>query len=301
MIKVLQMAKGEFRMQEINVNPTNGFMMRLNSVSSKLSVTEKKAADFIQAHKEEIIHLSIAEVADQSHTSEASVVRLCKRLGYKGFQHIKISLAKEIVGLTQQIHEAIEANDSIAKLKKKIFQANIQALYDSMEVCEDSELERAIEAIREARYIEIYGNGASGAVALDAQHKFLKLGIKSFVHIDVFMQSMSASVLSDKDVVIAISHTGSNKEVIHAVKLAKAQGATVIAITNFSKSPLTKLADIHLYTAANETMFRTDAIASRIAQLTIIDTLFAGIANYDYENYLKNIEKTRNSTINRKY
>jgi RpiR family carbohydrate utilization transcriptional regulator len=288
-------------MQELKLNPALGFMMHLNSVSSKLSVAEKKAAEYIQSNKEEIIHLSIAEVADRSRTSEASVIRLCKRLGYKGFQHIKISLAKEVVGWTHQIHEAIGAEDSIGTIKKKIFQANIQALYDSMEVCEDKEIEKAIEAIRRARHIEMYGNGASGAVALDAQHKLLKLGIKSYVYLDVFLQSMSASVLSEKDVVMAISHTGANKDVIHAVKLDKDQGATIIAITNFSKSPLTRLADIHLYTAANETLFRTDAIASRLAQLTIIDTLFAGIANYDYETYLKVIEKTRNSTINRKF
>jgi RpiR family carbohydrate utilization transcriptional regulator len=286
---------------DLNVNQTLGFLVRINSVSSSLSAAEQKVAEYIAAHKEEIIHLSISEVAERSQTSEASVVRLCKRVGYKGFQHLKISLAKEVIGWTQQIHEAIEGRDDIATIKKKIFQANIQSLYDSMEVCQDKELEKAVDVIQKAGCIELYGNGASGVVALDAQHKLLKIGIKSNVHLDVYLQSMSASLVTESDVVIAISHTGSNRDVIHAVKLAKDQGATIIVITNFSKSPLTRLADIHLFTAANETMFHSDAITSRIAQLTILDTLFAGIANMNYETYLKNIEKTRNATINRKY
>jgi RpiR family carbohydrate utilization transcriptional regulator len=288
-------------MQDIHIITTLGFIPRLNAISSKLSAAEYKAAEYIKLHKDDIIHLSIGEVADRSHASEASFVRLCKRLGYKGFQHLKISLAKELVGGPNQIHEAIGEEDNIASIKKKIFQASIQALYDSMEVCGDDALEKAIQAIRTARYLELYGNGASGAVAIDAQHKFLKLGIKSFAYSDVFLQSMSASVLTEQDVVIAISHSGANKDVIHAVKLAKDQGAVIIAITSFSKSPLTKLSNIHLYTAANETKFRTDAIASRIAQLAIIDTLFAGLANIDYETNLQNIEKIRNSTINRKF
>ncbi len=292
--------KGERKMGPIQVNQTLSFASRLHANNAKLSATEYKVADYIQSHYDDIIHLSIGDVAERSGASEASIVRLCKRLGYKGFQHLKISLAKEVVATDRQIVEVIDEKDDIAAIKKKIFQANIQGLYDSLDVCSDEELQKAVRAIEGAGVIEIYGTGASGAVALDAQHKFLKIGIKCLVYTDIFLQSMSASVLTPRDVVIVVSHTGSNKDVIHAAKLAKEQGACIIAITNFSRSPLTRVADIHLYTAANETMFRTDAIASRIAQLTIIDTLFAGISHTDYGKYLQRIEKTRNSTINRK-
>jgi RpiR family transcriptional regulator, carbohydrate utilization regulator len=287
-------------MSELNVNPNPGFFTRLNAAMSKLRDSEKKIVEFIQNNQEEIIHLSITEVSERSETSESSVVRLCKRLGYKGFQDMKIHLAKEVIEPVKQIHEVIEKDDNVRMIKKKVFQSNIQALYDSVEVCSDEQLEKAVQAIKEAGTIEFYGSGGSGTVALDAQHKLLKLGIKSYAYNDSVLQAMSASVLTEKDVVIGISHTGSSTDVLNAMKIAKEAGATLICITNSSKSPITTLSDIVLQTASNETMFRTDAIASRIAQLTIIDILVAAVANEKYEYYYQNLQKTRKSTIDKK-
>ncbi|MCF8568122.1 MurR/RpiR family transcriptional regulator [Alicyclobacillus tolerans] len=287
-------------MKNLNVLTGSGFLTRVSLVGSKLKDAEKKVVDFVIQNREEIIHLSITEVAERSSTSESTVVRLSKRLGYKGFQDLKINLAKEVVIPEKQIHEVIEPNDTLSTIKSKIFQSNIQALYDTLEVFEDDELQKAVQVLKKAREIEFYGTGASAAVGLDARHKFLKIGIKCSAHLDVHQQLMSASLLSMGDVAIGISHTGTNKDTLGCMKIAKEQGATLICITNFSKSPLTKLCDIKLYTASNETFFRTDATASRIAQLSIIDTLLAGVANLDYENSLANIEKTRNATVDRR-
>jgi len=267
---------------------------------SKLRDSEKKIIEFIEQNQDEIIHLSITEVAERSETSESSVVRLCKRLGYKGFQDLKINLAKEVIAPEKQIHEVIEKGDDVVMIKKKVFQSNIQALYDSIEVCDDGQLKKAVDAIANARLIEFYGTGGSGAVALDAHHKLLKLGIKSFTYSDPVLQAMSASVLTKLDVVIAISHTGSNTDVLDALKIAKEAGATIICITNSSKSPITKISDIVLQTASKETLFRTDAISSRIAQLTIIDILVASVATQQYELYYSNLQKTRKSTTDKK-
>lgn len=287
-------------MSELNINTTPGFNTRINAAVSKLRDSEKKIVEFIEQNKEEIIHISITELAERSDTSESSVVRLCKRLGYKGFQDLKIHLAREVVAPEKQIHEAIEKGDDIVTIKKKVFQSNIQALYDSIEICSDDEIQKAVEAIANARLIEFYGTGGSGTVSLDAQHKLLKLGIKSFAYIDSILQSMSASVLTKQDVVIGISHTGSNTDVLTAMKLAKEAGATIICLTNSSKSPITQISDIVLQTSAKETLFRTDAISSRIAQLTIIDVLIAAVAIEKYELIQANIEKTRNSTTGKK-
>ncbi len=287
-------------MNELNINTNPGFFTRINAAMSKLRDSEKKIIEFIEQNQDEIIHLSITEVAERSETSESSVVRLCKRLGYKGFQDLKINLAKEVIAPEKQIHEVIEKGDDVVMIKKKVFQSNIQALYDSIEVCDDDQLKKAVDAIANARLIEFYGTGGSGAVALDAHHKLLKLGIKSFTYSDPVLQAMSASVLTNLDVVIAISHTGSNTDVLDALKIAKEAGATIICITNSSKSPITKISDIVLQTASKETLFRTDAISSRIAQLTIIDILVASVANQQYELYYSNLQKTRKSTTDKK-
>lgn len=287
-------------MNELNINTNPGFFTRINAAMSKLRDSEKKIIEFIEQNQDEIIHLSITEVAERSETSESSVVRLCKRLGYKGFQDLKINLAKEVIAPEKQIHEVIEKGDDVVMIKKKVFQSNIQALYDSIEVCSDDELRKAVDAISKARVIELYGTGGSGAVAADAHHKLLKLGIKSFTYSDPVLQAMSASVLTPEDVVIAISHTGSNTDVLAAVKIAKEAGAAIICITNSSKSPITKISDMVLQTASKETLFRTDAISSRIAQLTIIDILVASVANQQYELYYSNLQKTRKSTTDKK-
>ncbi|MGG1573449.1 MurR/RpiR family transcriptional regulator [Fictibacillus sp. NRS-1165] len=287
-------------MSDLRVNTNPGFFTRTNAAMSKLRDSEKKIIEYIEQNQEEIIHLSITEVAERSETSESSVVRLCKRLGYKGFQDLKINLAKEVMTPEKVIHEIIEKGDDVVTIKKKVFQSNIQALYDTIEVCNDEEIKKAVNAISNARLIEFYGTGGSGTVALDAHHKLLKLGIKSFAYNDSILQAMSASVLTNKDVVIGVSHTGSNTDVLSALKLAKEAGATLICITNSSKSPITKISDIVLQTASNETLFRTDAISSRIAQLTIIDILVAAVANQKYEMYYQNLQKTRKSTIDKK-
>jgi RpiR family transcriptional regulator, carbohydrate utilization regulator len=287
-------------MSELNINTNPGFFTRSNAVKSKLRDSEKKIIEFIEQNQEEIIHLSITEVAERSETSESSVVRLCKRLGYKGFQDLKINLAKEVIAPEKQILEVIEKGDDLVMIKKKVFQSNIQALYDTIEVCNDDEIRKAVEAISNARLIEFYGTGGSGTVALDAHHKLLKLGIKSFAYNDPVLQAMSASVLTNEDVVIGISHTGSNTDVLAALKLAKEAGATLICITNSSKSPITNISDIVLQSASKESLFRTDAFSSRIAQLTIIDLLVAAVANQQYELCYSNIQKTRRSTIDKK-
>jgi RpiR family transcriptional regulator, carbohydrate utilization regulator len=287
-------------MSELKVNTNPGFSTRTMAAMSKLRDSEKKIIEFIEQNQEEIIHLSITEVAERSETSESSVVRLCKRLGYKGFQDLKINLAREVIAPEKQINEVIEKGDDVVTIKKKVFQSNIQALYDSIGVCNDEELKKAVDAISNARIIEFYGTGGSGIVALDAHHKLLKLGIKSFAHNDTVLQAMSASVLTNQDVVIGISHTGSNTDILDALKLAKEEGATIICITNSSKSPLTKISDIVLQAASKETLFRTDDISSRIAQLTIIDILVAAVANQQYDLYYGNLQKTRKSTIDKK-
>ncbi len=287
-------------MKELNVNKNPGLFTRIEATLPKLRGAEKKVVDFIERNYEEIIHLSITELAERSQTSESSVVRLCKRLGYKGFQDMKIHLAREVISPEKQIHEVIEKGDDVLTIKQKVFQSNIQALYDSLEVCNNEQLEYATQAISKANLLELYGTGGSGTVALDAQHKLLKMGVKTFAYSDSVLQSMSASVLDKNDVVIGISHTGSNQDVLHAMKLAKEAGATLICITNSSKSPITKISDIVLQTASKETLFRTDAISSRIAQLTILDILVAAIATYNYEQYYNNLEKTRNATSDKK-
>lgn len=285
---------------DLEIQKRPGYLTRIRSSYEELRNSEQKIADYISDQPQEIIHLAIAELAVRCNASEASIVRFCKHIGYKGFQDLKINIAKDTMSLAKPIQESIEEDDDLSTIKRKIFNISIQALYDSLEVLQDSELKRAIDVISNANLIEIYGTGASGPIALDAQHKFLKIGIKTLAYTDVFLQSMSASTLGEKDVVIAISYTGANLDILHSVKLAKEQGATAICITNFATSPITSIADIVLYTASPETVFRTESTPARIAQLAIIDCIFTGIALKNPEKSDDYFVKTRRSTAHKR-
>lgn len=283
------------------ITQTPAYLARLKATEDSFTETEKKIADFLLNSPDEIIHLSITELSEKTKTSDSSIIRLCRKIGYKGYQEMKIDIAQSLTTPTKQLHEDINEKDSIAQIKEKIFLAASSTILDTLHVLYDSELEKAIKAITKAKRIMFLGSGASAMVALDAQHKFLKIGIPVLTFLDNHMQLMGSSLLTEDDVVIAISHSGSNKDILAPIALCREAGTTIIAITNYSKSPLTKQADINLFTSSKETKFRTDATASRIAQLTIIDLLITGIVLTNQKLYLDNFKRTREATTNRRF
>jgi DNA-binding MurR/RpiR family transcriptional regulator len=278
-----------------------GCFIRIDGVYSALRTAEKRVADYIRDHPEELIHLTVTELADATQTSESTVVRLCQKLGYKGYQEFKIMLARDLVAPTDTIFEAITPTDPIDVLKSKVFQANIQALRDTIEVLSDDMLRRAADAIGSAEKMDIYGIGGSSSIAFDAYQKFHRIGIVCIAHADSDMMATSAVLLSAKDVALGISHTGSSRDVVEAMRLAKESGATTICITHNATSPITKVSDVTLFTAAHETAFSSDAMTSRLAQLSIIDTVYLAVALSHYDKSLALIQKTRRASAARRY
>ena len=145
------------------------------------------------------------------------------------------------------------------------------------------------------------GSGGSAPLALDAYHKFMKLGLASVWLNDSDLMAMSSALLQPGDVALGISHTGASRDVCDAMENAQSAGATTICITHRATSPITKVSHVKLYTAAKETAFGSDAMSSRIAQLSIIDVLYAGIANKDYDRSLSRIQKTREASAGKRY
>ena len=278
-----------------------GCFVRIEGTYASLRTAEQQVADFILGHAEELIYLTVTELAERTQTSESTVVRLCQKIGYKGYQEFKIMLARDLVGPTETVYEQIAPTDSLEVLKAKVFQANAQALKDTIEVLSDAELRRAVDALSAARKIEIYGIGGSGPLAFDAYHKFMKLGIPSVWLNDSDLMAMSSMLMETGDVALGISHTGASRDVCDAMEHAQAAGATTICITHQATSPITKVSHIKLFTAAKETAFGSDATSSRIAQLSIVDTLYAGIANQDYDKALIRIQKTRQASAGKRY
>ncbi|MBP1712137.1 MAG: RpiR family transcriptional regulator [Deltaproteobacteria bacterium] len=276
-------------------------LIRIRGGYSTFKKAEQRIANAIFQNPEEVINLSVTELAEKSSVSESSVVRFCKALGYKGYYELKISLARELVITPQQIYEEIGLKDDVAAVKHKVFQSNILALQETIKILNEKELERAVAALGKANLVVFYGMAGSAAVALDSAHKFLRINIRSVSYSDSHMQAISASLLGKGDVAFGISHSGSSKDVVDALQIARQGKATTICLTHHTKSPITKVADIKLYTAARETALRSDAMTSRIAQLSILDVLYVSVALKRYDLSVESIERSKKALADKKY
>lgn len=250
---------------------------RIRGAYSTLSKKEQRIADYILKQPEKIIHHTINQVADDLDVAESTVFRFCQRVGFKGYQALKIALASDVVAPLQDIHEDIIETDTALEIAEKIFSTNGKTIESTRQILEDASLEKTIELFLGARRIEFFGSGGSAVIALDAYHKFVRSGLQVSAILESHMQLMSASQLTTADVAVVISHSGASKETLDIAKLLKEKGVPMIAITNYAKSPLSKLADVSLYTVSQETAFRSEALASRIAELSLIDALFTAV------------------------
>ena len=269
-----------------------GVLDRIRAVRKDLPPTARRIADFITDNAAEVVHMSVTEVAERAGASEGSVIGLCQSLGARGFQQVKISLARDLVQPVQFIHEDLTPEDDTALVIEKVFQSDLQALRDTQKALDVAALARAVQAIRKARRVEVFGIGSAATIAEDTNYRLLRIGIASRASVDSHIQAITASLADPSVAVITISHSGSTVETLTATRLAKEAGATTIAITNFGKSPLLAHVDIVLNTLARETQFRTEAMTSRIAQLAIVDALIACLALADYERSVATIAKT---------
>jgi RpiR family carbohydrate utilization transcriptional regulator len=270
----------------------SGILDRIAALRPNLPPTAGRIADFITANASDVVHMSVTEVAERSGSSEGSVISLCQQLGARGFQQVKIAIARDLVQPVQFIHEDLEPNDDLATVVDKIFRSDLQALHDTQKALDLGQLSRAVAAIRKASRVEVFGIGSAATIAEDANYRLLRIGINSRATVDSHVQAITAALSTPDVAVLTISHSGSTIETLTATRLAKEAGATTIVVTNFGKSPILTHADIVLNTLARETQFRTEAMTSRIAQLAIIDALIAALALADYDRAVATIERT---------
>lgn len=263
-----------------------GVQAKIRSRLPNCSRGERRVAEYILESPSQVIYQSVTEVGAATETSEATVIRFCQSLGYRGYHEFKVALAQDLVVPTPAQSEDIRPDDPLAAIASKLLTHNIQVLQDTIRVLDMEQLERAVDAVTRARKVEFYGVGASGITAADARYKFLRIGTLCDAPPDPNIQAMSAAMLTPQDVAVGISWSGSNKDTLHVLSNARQAGARVIAVTNFVKSPVTEVADVVLLTASRETPAQSGSLASKIAQIFVLDLLFTGVV-------MRNQEKAR--------
>jgi DNA-binding MurR/RpiR family transcriptional regulator len=253
-------------------------LSRIQSFYPEFSETEKKIADYILQFPEKMTHQSITQVADDIGVATSTIFRFCQRIGFKGYQIMKIVLATEIASpVREMVREKIQEQDNERAVTEKIFNTSIRTFTDTIQMMDFSMIRKAVKVLLHANRVEFYGTGSSGIVALDAHHKFIGSGISTVAYTDPFIQVRAASQLTENDVAVIISDSGANEETINVLSAAKEAGAKTIVITNLTRSPLNKKADIILRTVSSSIETRTDDVYSRIVQLSLIDALYTNV------------------------
>ncbi|RKN85535.1 MurR/RpiR family transcriptional regulator [Paenibacillus ginsengarvi] len=256
-----------------------------------LNPKEQALAAFIADHPQLVVRLSITELADQSQTSAATVSRFCKNFHAGGYSGLKMQLATELaLQPAGDSYQDIVAGNTLESIVSAMEANHIRSISDTSRLLDPKLLEQAVAALHAAGQIDIYGVATSGVVAQDFYQKLVRIGKKATAFSDPHMQVTSASNLSDGDTAFAISYSGETPETIDALRCARERGATTVSLTKFGPNTLSALADIPLYTSSLEEGMRRGDMASRIAQLHVIDILFTGLISESFDDYVPKLE-----------
>ncbi|MFC0116095.1 MurR/RpiR family transcriptional regulator [Kibdelosporangium aridum] len=274
-------------------------LVRIRSLLPGLARAEQRVAKVVLDNPAAVARRSITEVADAAGTSETTVTRFCKAIGVGGYPELRIALAADTARTEARAERdlggEISPEDDLMQVVSKVTFADARAVEETADQLDVATLQQVVDVIAAAGRVDVYGVGASAFVALDLQQKLHRIGRVSFAWNDTHIMLTSAAVLGSGDVAVGISHTGATTDTVEALRTARQHGATTVALTNFPRSPITEVADLVLTTAARETTFRSGAMASRIAQLTVIDCLFIGVAQRHLPTAMGALEATRDA------
>ena len=272
----------------------------------RLSPAEKRIGELLLSDPQDFARRSIGEIAERAGTSTTTIVRFYTHIGYSKYKDLRHDLTEESLrerlALGEETTEAsdIARDDSLEQVVSKVARDETMSIGDTADLLNIPALKKAVELVSNARRIDIFGLGASAIVSIDLQRKLSRIGRFAVDWPDAHSAWTAAAVLDERDVAIAISHSGATHDTIEFLRLARDRGALTIAITNVDGSPLSIEADVTLRTSARETEFRSGALGSRIAQLMVVDCLFIGVVQADYDASVAAIRHTYDAVQTRR-
>ncbi|MGJ9385989.1 SIS domain-containing protein [Salipaludibacillus sp. CF4.18] len=270
------------------------------SILPSLSQKERIIAEFIVSNYADLSKMTISDLSEKLKVSEATIVKLSKKLQCEGYLTLKKILSEYSLNEDEYYQEEFYESDEFEDIFKKVFNNSIIALQDTLLGFDKEEFKRAVDAFLKAKKVLLLGVGGSGTIADDIAHKFLKVGIDAQSYRDTHMQSMAASLLKENDIAIGISHSGSTAAVNYALQTAKEVGATTICVTNHVKSPITENSDINLVSYANNSPLTGENAVTRIVHLNILDALYNSVVLANYDKTYNNLKRTNSAVENQR-
>lgn len=252
---------------------------QLENPNFKATKSDKALIEYIKENLEDVVYKSISQISKESNIGEATITRFSKKMGFSGLQDFKVTLAQEISGLKNRriINKNIENNESVIDSARKLVDSNIRILESTFNIIDEDDIKRASDMIINARKVFFFGIGYSGMTAGDSSYKFSRIGLNCMSIDSSHNMIMMASLMDEEDVVVAISHSGETDEIIKTVNIAKANGASVISVTEDKSSRLRDVSDVNLGYFSGESILETGSISSKLAQFFIIDLVYTQV------------------------
>ena len=270
------------------MSENENLLLRLRQGVDGYSRTQQKLGEFVLSDPAKVVYLTITELARESDTSEASGTRLCRTLGCKGYNEFKMALALDL----QQGQPVEHSGDEI----DNVVNESVQALQDTAKLLDRTLLESAALALHQAQSVQIYGVAASAILGEYLHYKLLRLGKPAQLFSDMHRAAMNATTLSKNTLVVAISSSGSTRDLLHVVKLARKQGVRVLALSNTPRSPLASLSDIQLVAAKPEGPLSAGALNAKVGVMLLVELLTTSLIALD-EKYSDVSQQTASATL----
>lgn len=248
---------------------------KIFQVYDKLFEAEKKIADYVINNQKKVVDMTVSELSNASNASEATIIRFCKKCDFKGFHHLKISLAKEMMRSSEERTTSNEISiNKIAQSLENILANKIEELKQTISIMDEKNIKEILDVIKKARTVQFAAVGNTIPVALDGAYKFNQIGISSFANTIYETQLAFTCNISEGDVVIVISNSGSSKKLLTLVNMAIGRKAKVICITKHENSELAKLSDYVISVASREKLFLDEFNFTRVPFMAVIEILF---------------------------
>ncbi|MFT6897201.1 MAG: DNA-binding MurR/RpiR family transcriptional regulator [Paraglaciecola sp.] len=271
---------------------------KIKALKDSLSSSELKLAKFALDSSNTIRELSSQELANMVGVSQSSVVKFSQKLGYKGYPAFKLGIidALNIPIVNRNLHGEITIHDSFAQMSDKLLSSKVSVLNETQKLNDESAFLQAVELLKSSKRILICGLGGSALVGKDFSYKLQKLGMLAIEEPDTHAQLALAATLAENDLVFAISESGNTKEIINVVSEAQRNKCKIISVTRYGSTPISDIANVKLYSVADDESARLSSILARTAQEFIIDILFIAITQSSRQGR-RILEKT-NATVN---
>ncbi|MBN6069553.1 MurR/RpiR family transcriptional regulator [Aggregatibacter actinomycetemcomitans] len=279
---------------------TNGNVLStISALYQSLTKTEKKIADVISQSPEMVMQYSLSELASNLNVGEATFVRFCRTLGFKGFSDFKLEFSIELATARESrddtvLETEIMPDDDSLKIAHKLQAAISKVMDETVNLLDFQQLEDVVRAIQKAKRVFLFGVGSSGVTAEDAKNKFMRIGVPVDATGNNHFMYMQAALLKETDVAMGISHSGYSQETAHTLKIAKQNGATTVALTHSLRSPITEHADFVLVNGNKQGKLQGDSIGTKIAQLFVLDLIYALLVQAEQDAATKTKQKTLN-------